>query len=87
MTPIVSLKQQLFRKIETLPEERLQDVLQFVSFLLYCQTQYTTAEQRDVEPKTKKETSASTSDPMSEFIGAVSYGSLAKTIDIDIYEA
>jgi hypothetical protein len=30
MTPIVSLKQQLLREVEALPEERLQDVLQFV---------------------------------------------------------
>ncbi|MEQ9622233.1 hypothetical protein [Coleofasciculus chthonoplastes] len=86
MTPLVSLKQQLLREIEALPEEQLQDVLQFVGFLLYCQNQYTSPEQSDVEPNNKKETSASTSDPMSEFIGAVSYSGLAKAIDIEIYE-
>lgn len=54
MTPIVSLKQQLLREVEALPEERLQDVLQFVRFLLYCQNQYPDSDQADVEPENRE---------------------------------
>lgn len=54
MTPLVSLKQQLLREIETLPEEQLQDVLQFVRFLLYCQNQYPDSDQADVEPENQE---------------------------------
>jgi hypothetical protein len=55
MTPIVSLKQQLLREVEALPEERLQDVLQFVRFLLYCQNQYPDSDQAGVEPENQED--------------------------------
>ncbi|MEQ8387066.1 MAG: hypothetical protein RH949_32385 [Coleofasciculus sp. A1-SPW-01] len=54
MTPLVSLKQQLLREIEALPEEQLQDVWQFVRFLVYCQNHYPYSDQSDVEPENQE---------------------------------
>ena len=66
-----TLKQELFREIEKLPEYRLQTVLSFVHFLLAQQ-------KSEGEPDSHQ-------DPILEFIGGVSHGTLAQDIDEELY--
>ena len=82
MTAIDSIKQQLLRGIDKLPETRLQEVLQFVNDLLSSQNQSFYQLQVDENP----DRSVADLDPLSEFIGAVEHGYLAQNIDAEIYE-
>ena len=72
------LKEQLFRETEKLPELRLEEVLDFVEFLL-------SKEQKALEAGLEKNPDPA-KDPILKFIGGVSHGSLAKNIDKDLYE-
>ncbi|MFM6210771.1 hypothetical protein [Planktothrix sp.] len=56
------------------------EVLQFVNFLIYCQNQSFSL---NLDDKTSKDSQV---DPLAEFIGAVTHGSLAQNIDQEIYE-
>jgi hypothetical protein len=73
------LKQELQTKLEQLPETKLQEVFDFVNFLLFQQTHSKTDQQ--VETVVLK----SEHDPLLEFIGAVSHGALAQNIDEEVY--
>jgi hypothetical protein len=86
MNSIPNVKQELLGEIEKLPEYRLQEVLQFVSFLLYCQNQNSYKYPGDWEQQEKRDASAGNPDPLSEFIGAVSHGSLAQNSDTELYD-
>ena len=79
MTASQVLKQELQVKIEQLPANKLQEVLDFVSFLLQ-QNRASTHPQHIEELALEK-------DPLLEFIGAVSHGSLAQEIDEELYGA
>lgn len=63
-------RQTLINAIEQLPEQQLTDVLQYVRRL--ADRQRSTA----TDPVT---------DPLAEFIGAVSHGSLAANLDSELY--
>ena len=71
------LKERLIEEIARLPEEKLQEVLDFVGYLL-SKKQRTQAvvQERELDPA---------KDPLLQFIGRVSHGSLAKDIDNDLY--
>ena len=43
--------------------------------------------QKNLDLQNKNETSYVNSDPLADFIGAVSHGSLAQNIDIEIYKS
>lgn len=71
------LKEQLVQEIEKLPEERLGEVLDFVGYLLSKEKKARVTEPReDLDPA---------KDPILQFIGRVSHGSLAKDIDRELY--
>jgi len=82
MTAIDSIKQELLRGIDKLPEKRLPEVLQFVNDLLSSQNQ--SFYQFQVDENLDR--SVADRDPLSEFIGAVAHGSIAQNIDAEIYE-
>jgi len=71
------VKKRLIEEIARLPEEKLQEVLDFVGYLLSKeQRTQAVAEERALEP---------TKDPLLQFIAGVSHGSLAKDIDNELY--
>ncbi|MBI3302214.1 MAG: DUF2281 domain-containing protein [Deltaproteobacteria bacterium] len=71
------LKEQLIQGIEKLPEDRLQEVLDFVEYLLNKEQKTPVTELRKGLDPAK--------DPILKFIGGVSHGSLAKDIDKELY--
>ncbi len=87
MNSIPDVKQELLEEIEKLHEYRLQEVLQFVNFLLYCQNQNIYKYSANWQQQEKRDTSAGNTDPLSEFIGAVSHGSLAQDSDSELYDS
>ena len=70
----MTTKQAIFDAIEQLPEQHLKDVLQYVQKLAHTLKSPTS------------NSSTESSDPLSGFIGAVSYGSLAANLDDELYE-
>ena len=74
-----SLKQELLVKIASLPENRLCEALDFVSFLLF-QEQREPGQDREPEPRLDP-----SKDPLLKLIGKVSHGSLAQGIDKELY--
>jgi len=73
------LKQELQTKLEQLSSEKLREVLDFVSFLLSQQSHPVDKQQIKADALTPEY------DPLLEFIGAVSHGSLAQDIDDEVY--
>jgi hypothetical protein len=69
------LKERLMKEAEKLPEQKLQEVLDFVDFLLSKERQARKREKK-LDP---------TKDPLLKFIAGVSHGSLAKDIDNELY--
>jgi hypothetical protein len=68
------LKQELHVKMEQLPAAKLEEVLDFVSFLVAQQQR--ASDQPVLNPK---------NDPLLKYIGAVAHGSLAQDIDEELY--
>ena len=77
MTSAQMLKQKLLVEIERLPEYRLQEVLDFVSFLSQKSRSSLEYQEQGKELDTE--------DPILQFIGGVSHGSLAQGIDEELY--
>lgn len=71
------VKKQLAKDLDKLPEEKLQEVLDFVGALLATMQQPTLSA---AEKKPQGE-----DDPLLAFIGGVSLGALAKDIDSELY--
>jgi hypothetical protein len=69
----MTTKQAIFEAIEQLPEQHLADVLQYVQQLARTQK----------SPDSNSPNSSS--DPLANFIGAVSHGSLAANLDSELY--
>ncbi|MBT9440182.1 MAG: DUF2281 domain-containing protein [Deltaproteobacteria bacterium] len=69
------IKQRLLTTIEEIPASKLGEVLDFMEFLLEKERNKKKGE-LDIEPG---------KDPILEFIGGVSHGSLAKDIDSELY--
>ncbi|MDZ8258836.1 hypothetical protein [Nostoc sp. ChiQUE01b] len=69
----MTTKQAIFDAIEQLPEQHLKDVLQYVQQL--AGTQKSPA----------SNLANQSSDPLADFIGAVSHGSLATNLDDEFY--
>lgn len=77
MMSALILKQQLYRDIEELPEDKLEEVLDFVGFLLSRQSR---------RPHLPEEHFTSQSaDPIEEYIGGDEHGALAQGVDEDLY--
>jgi hypothetical protein len=72
---VMTTKQVLLEAIEQLPEQYLCDVLQYVRHLSDTSKSNPTKEPRQV------------ADPLSDFIGAVSHGSLAANLDRELYDS
>ncbi len=73
------LKQQIMMSINQIPEQKVQDVLQYIQFLVYQQT----LGFQEVSPVEKQ--IVSDNDPIKEFIGGVEHGALATDIDEAVY--
>lgn len=71
------LKNRVLKEIEKLPQNRLEEVLDFVEYLL--SKEYGA---QAVEPEEELDPSR---DPILKMIGRVSHGSLAKDIDKELY--
>jgi hypothetical protein len=71
----MTTKQVLLEAIEQLPEQHLLDVLQYVQSL------------SDTLKSSPIPESNQAADPLSEFIGAVSHGSLAAKLDQELYDS
>lgn len=71
------VKERLIEEIARLPEDKLPEVLDFVDSLL------SKAQQAAVKEANGE--LSSTRDPILNFIGGVSHGSLAKAIDNELY--
>ena len=69
------IMERLLRSIEQIPESRLIELLDFTEFLLEKERQRRGG-RLDLDPG---------KDPILEFIGGVSHGSLAKDIDSQVY--
>ncbi|MDF5716037.1 MAG: hypothetical protein PUP93_19650 [Rhizonema sp. NSF051] len=69
----MTTKQAIFEAIEQLPEQQLEDVLRYVQQLAR------TEKSASVNPH------SNSSDPLANFIGAVSHGSLAVNLDDELY--
>lgn len=69
----MTTKQAIFEAIEQLPEQHQEDVLRYVQQLALTQKSPTTNSPTD------------SSDPLANFIGAVSKGSLAANFDSELY--
>jgi len=69
------IKERLLTTIEEIPESKLGELLDFMEFLI--EKEYRKKKGRlDLDPS---------KDPILEFIGGVSHGSLAKDIDSELY--
>ncbi len=69
------IKQRLLTTIDEIPASKLGEVLDFMEFLLEKERNKKKGE-LDIEPG---------KDPILDFIGGVSHGSLAKGIDSELY--
>ena len=77
MTTAQGLKQKLLMEVERLPEYRLREVLDFVGFLLSQKNRYSPGyQEQELDPE---------KNPILQFIGGVSHGSLAQGIDEELY--
>jgi len=81
MTVEQLLKQKLWQEIERLPLYRLQQVLDFVSFLR-SRSEYHLSPPEETKPVLDAE-----ADPLLEFVGSISHGSLAQDIDEELYSS
>jgi hypothetical protein len=73
------VKKQLAKELDKLPEEKLQEVLDFVGSLL------ATIQQPTLPTSEKEKEHQGEDDPLLAFIGGVSLGALAKDIDGELY--
>ena len=74
-----ALKERLVEEIVKLPDERLEEVLDFVESLVRKEREAPVIKnERELDPD---------KDPILKFIGGVSHGSLAKDIDKELYGA
>ena len=69
------IKERLLATIEEIPQSKLGELLDFMEFLLEKE-RHKTEGRLDLEPG---------KDPILDFIGGVSHGSLAKDIDSELY--
>jgi len=71
-----TVQERLIEELAKLSENRLQEVLDFVGYLLKEQKEQTAEPEQDLAPA---------KDPLLKFIAGVSHGSLAKGIDRELY--
>jgi len=72
------LKERLVKELDRLPEERLQEVLDFVEYIIVKESRSLTSKPlEELDPE---------KDPILKFVGGVSHCSLAKDIDEELYE-
>lgn len=69
------IKEKLFAAIEDMPESKLGEVLDFTEFII-SKERIDQESRLDLEPE---------KDPIMEYIGGVTHGSLAAGIDNDLY--
>ena len=76
MNDLQELKGKLIEEINHLPEDKLQEVLNFVDLLLSQEPARGAEAEMGLEPA---------QDPLLKFIGGVAHGSLAKDLDQELY--
>ena len=69
------IKQKLITTMQEIPDNKLGELLDFMEFLLEKE-RHKTKQKFNLDPE---------KDPILEFIGGVSHGSLAKDIDNELY--
>ena len=70
-------RERVLKEIEKLSEDKLQEVLDFIEYLLNKEQKVQAVEpEEDLDPA---------KDPLLRFIGGVSHGSLAKDLDKELY--
>ena len=78
------LRQALFVEVEKLPEDGLREALDFVRYLIFKST-YQPLEEVEDSPDSPQETTLDADqNPLLEFIGGVSHGTLAHDIDEEL---
>lgn len=73
MASVAGIRKRLLRELERLPEDKLQEVLEFVHRLL---------PRTDRHPRARANLKK---DPLLTFIGGISHGTLARDIDRELY--
>ena len=71
----INIKERLLATIEKIPEGKLGEVLDFMEFILEKEL-HKEENRLDLEPG---------NDPILEYVGGVTHGSLAKDIDSELY--
>lgn len=74
-----TIKQEIISEIEKLPEQKLPEVLDFVSFLLFKESTHTPPQETLNTKLNPPE------NPLLTLIGSVSHGALAQDIDRELY--
>jgi hypothetical protein len=74
-----TIKQKIISEMENLPEQKLQEVLDFVSFLLFKEINHIPSSQKFISKLNPQD------NPLLKFIGSISHGSLAQNIDEELY--
>ena len=74
-----TIKQKILLEIEKLPDHKLSEVLDFVSFLLVKE------DSQLPTPQSQPRTLDPQDNPLLQFIGVVSHGTLAQDIDKELY--
>jgi len=69
-------KQELISRLEKLPETYLEEVLDFVNYLMNKKSQRKIATQENLDPE---------KDSLLRFIGSIEHGALTKDIDAELY--
>ena len=69
------IKEKLYATIDEIPESKLGELLDFMEFLLE-KTHHPSKQKLKLDPE---------KDPIFEFIGGISHGSLSKDIDNELY--
>ena len=73
----MTTKEKLLSEIETLPDHRIAEVLDYIHFLQY--------QERHLLSDTAIPVTIADIDPLRQFIGGVEHGWLAQNIDEEIY--
>lgn len=80
MAKISSLKRKVLSEIANLPEDKLQEVIDFVGYLK------AKAKEAESRAESRKETKLDPKgNPLRKLIGMVAHGALAKDIDRELY--
>ncbi|MDZ7721997.1 MAG: hypothetical protein U5R06_04005 [candidate division KSB1 bacterium] len=73
------MKEKIINDIKKLPEDSLEEIMDFISFKL------SRINHKDTPAQPVQKKADSSKDPLVEYIGSIEHGSLAKDIDKELY--